>query len=238
MMGVHGVAAVHSPLPVRCNVRAFPLSDGFSAVQNISVNQRMNMASFLLGGRYFQFAAKQTFSCQQSKSLQASVKEDGWTSPGNSTLEASQGRVSDLWERVPQPVRKFPWKRFCIRFIERMLDLLWKITKWLAIPVLILSSLGEFLYTLSAKKDICIPLGIITGVLVARTGGKTVLDVLNESQDGKFPWPLVVMGMLFILLKLPGPYYSSWAAACFPHFANGGLVQTVLLFREWKRMSA
>lgn len=143
-----------------------------------------------------------------------------------------QKKSSSFSENSVAAVRTFPWEKVYGRFIQRVLDLVWITVKWLAIPVLALSTVSELLYTLSAGKDIFIPLGILTGVLLAKIAGNASLDVVRELQDEKTSWPLIVMGILFVLLKLPGPYYPRWAAAFLPHVANAGLVQTAFLFRE------
>lgn len=162
-----------------------------------------------------------TRACRAGTKNVHSSEKLGWQ---NKTLNFPENSIA--------AVRTFPWEKVYGRFSQRVLSLVWITTKWLAIPVLVLSAVSELLYTLSAGKEIFIPLGLLIGVMLAKIVGNASLDILKELQDVRSAWPLVVLGMFFVLLKLPGPYYPSWAAVFFPHVANAGLVQTAFLFRE------
>lgn len=231
-MGVANLVTIQRPILllrprlICCNSAT---TDGLSAVQHISKNGTMRM---VYGVQSFHSASKGMIWCK-TRSPHARTNEDG----PSSQKSGFQREFLSLLESTVDAVRIFPWEKVYARFIQRVLDLFWIAAKWLAIPVLALSTLSEFVYTLSAGKDLFIPLGILSGVLVAKIVGKASLEVVKELQDVKTPWPLVVIGLLFILLKLPGPYYPSWAAAFLPHVANAGLVQTMLLFREWQQIS-
>lgn len=156
----------------------------------------------------------------------------------NSEQPGRQLKISSFQEKTVDAFRSYPWERLCWRFLQRTSDLAWTATKWLAIPVFALSIISELIYTLSMRKDICIPLGILCGVLFAKVVGNASLDVMKElQQDGRAAWPLMLLGLFFLLLKLPGPYYPSWAAVFIPHVANAGLVKTALLFRDSQRLA-
>ncbi|MCO5577002.1 hypothetical protein L7F22_030823 [Adiantum nelumboides] len=144
-----------------------------------------------------------------------------------------QYNLSSFREDTVDAIKSYPWEKLGLLFSQRVLGLVWIPTKWLAIPVFALSAISEFLYTLSTGKDIFIPLGILSGVLLATVIGNACLDVMKElPQDPKTSWLLILLGLFFLLLKLAGPYYVSWAAAFIPHMANAGLVKTALLFRD------
>ncbi|KAI5074610.1 hypothetical protein GOP47_0010571 [Adiantum capillus-veneris] len=162
--------------------------------------------------------------CRRTYLIRASLSrtEDGWSSKD----VGRQHNVPSFQDKTVDAVKSYPWDKLCWRFSQRLLDLMWIPMKWLAIPVFALSALSEFLYTLSAGKDILILVGILSGVLVATVIGNAFLDVMKElQQDGKASWPLIMLGLFFLLLKLPGPYYPSWAAAFVPHMANAGRIK-------------
>ncbi|MCO5570647.1 hypothetical protein L7F22_024374 [Adiantum nelumboides] len=128
---------------------------------------------------------------------------------------------------------KAPIKSYPLGEVRLVLGLVWIPTKWLVIPVFALSTISELLYTLSIGKNIFIRLGILSGVLLATVIGNACLDVMKElPHDPKTTWPLKLLGLFFLLLKLAGPYYLSWATAFILHMANAGLVKTALLFRD------
>ncbi|KAF5176991.1 hypothetical protein FRX31_033422, partial [Thalictrum thalictroides] len=49
----------------------------------------------------------------------------------------------------------------------------------------------------------------------------TTLELYPQLKEVGLPWHLVAVAAVFILLKLPGPY---WARIFFSHFANGALI--------------
>ncbi|KAH7299766.1 hypothetical protein KP509_24G028000 [Ceratopteris richardii] len=134
-------------------------------------------------------------------------------------------------------VKSYPWGKMCWRFLHRAQDLAWIGTKWVEIPLFVLSTLSEIVCTLSVGKEICIPLGIVMGFMLSKVVGNACLDVMQELQDARTTWPLVLLAFFFILLKLPGPYYPSGAAAFLHHVANAGLLKTVFLIRDSQRIS-
>ncbi|KAH7298929.1 hypothetical protein KP509_25G064900 [Ceratopteris richardii] len=142
---------------------------------------------------------------------------------GSDDEQPKEHRITDLQLKVIDMVKSYPWGKMC--------------TKWVAIPLFVLSTLSEIVYTLSVGKESCIPLGIVMGFMLSKVVGNACLDVMQELQDARITWPLVLLAFFFILLKLPGPYYPSWAAAFLPHVANAGLLKTVFLIRDSQRIS-
>ncbi|KAH7292608.1 hypothetical protein KP509_29G077400 [Ceratopteris richardii] len=66
-------------------------------------------------------------------------------------------------------VKSYPWGKMCWRFLHRVQDLAWIGTKWVAIPLFVLSTLSEIVYTLSVGKESCIPLGIVIGFMLSKS---------------------------------------------------------------------
>ncbi|KAH7372758.1 hypothetical protein KP509_17G019400 [Ceratopteris richardii] len=156
---------------------------------------------------------------------------------GSDDEQPKEHRITDLQLKVIDMVKSYPWGKMCWRFLHRAQDLAWIGTKWVEIPLFVLSTLSEIVYTLSVGKESCIPLGIVMGFMLSKVVGNACLDVMQELQDARITWPLVLLAFFFILLKLPSPYYPSWAAAFLPHVANAGLLKTVFLIRDSQRIS-
>jgi len=152
--------------------------------------------------------------------------------------KSSQGvmtATAGLWSKAPEPIRVFPWVKAGRLFLERLLEQLWSVGKWLAIPVLAVSMLSELSYTLMQEKVLLIPAGMIGGIAFCGILKETALELLPGIDKKDVPWHLVAVGLFFILLKYIGPYLPVWGRITVPHFANGGLWQTIKLVNDWRK---
>jgi hypothetical protein len=57
-------------------------------------------------------------------------------------------------------------------------------------------------------------------------------------QEGRVPWHLVALGLLFLALKSITPYLPIWGRISVPHFANGGLWQVISFVNDWRKNRA
>eukprot|EP00252_Welwitschia_mirabilis_P012867 TRINITY_DN28407_c0_g1_i1.p1 TRINITY_DN28407_c0_g1~~TRINITY_DN28407_c0_g1_i1.p1 ORF type:complete len:296 (-),score=47.47 TRINITY_DN28407_c0_g1_i1:440-1327(-) len=145
-------------------------------------------------------------------------------------------KVSSLWEKSPEPVKVFPWKKAAIRTMHHIFMLMVEVGKWLAVPILFVSSLSEMIYCGLQDKEFVIPIGIVLGVLFAALLKNTAIELSSDLQEGEFPWHLLFIASLLILLKLGGPYYPYWARLFLPQFANGGLWTTLWFARGARKV--
>jgi hypothetical protein len=118
------------------------------------------------------------------------------------------------------------------------MDQLWTVGKWLAIPALAITVLGELVFNLLLENNLAIvviPVGMICGIVFTGIMKETALEISPSIEDKQAPVHLVALGVLFVALKFLAPYLPDWGRASVPHFANGGLWQVVTLVREWRQ---
>ncbi|CAA6667488.1 unnamed protein product [Spirodela intermedia] len=131
--------------------------------------------------------------------------------------------LRELWGRCPEPIRSFPWVRASGHLLGIIFDLVLTVAKYLSIPVLAVSSLSEMSYCAHERKMIVIPAPFLCGIAVAKVLQETALKMSPSFKDLEFPWHLVFMAGLFMLLKLPGPYYPTGALGSPPFRKRGPL---------------
>ncbi|XP_024529839.1 uncharacterized protein LOC112346051 isoform X2 [Selaginella moellendorffii] len=149
-------------------------------------------------------------------------------SPASKTGEESATRSAVAASKPQDPLRSFPWDVAAKRFAARLSDLVWTALKWLTIPVLLVSSASELAYTLVHGKALFVPVSMLLGIALAGIMNEVAKEVSPSLRKG-FPFHLVVIGVGFGLIKMPGPSYPFWGRIILPHFANGGLWQTCYL---------
>eukprot|EP01018_Ginkgo_biloba_P006602 Gb_30168 [translate_table: standard] len=138
-----------------------------------------------------------------------------------------------LWEMCPEPVRVFPWKKACEKVSQRLFNLLVDVAKRLFIPVMVITSLMEIFYSIAQNKELLIPISMLAGCAFAEFFKETATELSQNLKEGGFPWHLLIIGSVFALIKIPGPHYPYWGRIILPHFANGGLWQTIWLAKIW-----
>ncbi|KAF5197561.1 embryo defective [Thalictrum thalictroides] len=157
--------------------------------------------------------------------------------PRRLNLDHILGEIHNVWESLPQPVRSFPWAEALENFLEFILGLVYAVVKYLSIPLLALTSLSEMSYCAHERKMRLIPIPLLVGIAMAGIFRDTTLELYPQLKERDFPWHLVAVAVIFILLKLPGPYYPYWGRIFIPHFANGGLLRSLWFALMWYRRS-
>lgn len=140
-----------------------------------------------------------------------------------------------LLEVCPEPVRKFPWKKAACRVIQQLFQPILGVAKRLLIPILAVTFLMEASYCIAQNKELFIPIGMLAGCVFAEILKETAVELYQNFKEGGFPWHLLAMASFFSLIKVSGPYYPYWGRIFLPHFANGGLWQTIWLTRNWHK---
>jgi len=140
-----------------------------------------------------------------------------------------------LWEVCPEPVRKFPWKKAGERVIHHLFQPILGVAKRLLIPILTVTFLMEASYCIAQNKELFIPIGLLAGSVFAEILKETAVELSQNLKEGGFPWHLLAMALIFSLIKFLGPFYPYWGGILLPHFANGGLWQTIWLTRNWHK---
>ncbi|CAN4107646.1 unnamed protein product [Withania somnifera] len=140
-----------------------------------------------------------------------------------------------LWDSTPAPVKSFPWNRALDNFIQLILDIVLTVTKYLYVPVLVVTSISELSYCAHERKLYITLLPFLVGVTVAGILKSAALESSPYLKNAEVPWHLIAIGLFFTLLKLPGPYYPYWGRIFVPHLANGALFRTLWFAFLWYR---
>ncbi|GMH03898.1 hypothetical protein Nepgr_005737 [Nepenthes gracilis] len=129
---------------------------------------------------------------------------------GKVNLDHIMEKARKYWDKLPQPVRCFPWNQAVENFIQLVFDLTLAVSKYLCIPLLAVSSLSELSYCAHERKLRLVPIPLIIGFTVAGILRETASQLSPHLKDAVIPWHLMAMAIFFLLLKLPGPYYPYW----------------------------
>ncbi|XP_075091673.1 uncharacterized protein LOC107808255 [Nicotiana tabacum] len=159
--------------------------------------------------------------------------------PHKFNLENIIDRTRKLWNNTPTPVKScFPWNRALDNFVQLILDIVLTVTKYLYVPVLIVTSIIELFYCAHERKLYITLFPFLFGVAIAGILNSAAMDCGQKMLECRSSfafdchWPF---GLFFTLLKLPGPYYPYWGLIFIPHFANGALFRTLCLAFRWYR---
>ncbi|KAL8242506.1 hypothetical protein R6Q59_012808 [Mikania micrantha] len=155
---------------------------------------------------------------------------------GKSTFDLVTEKAKKLWDNSPQEVKSFPWTTTLENFTQLIIDIILVVTRYLYLPVMLITSVSEMSYCAHERKLALIPIPILIGVVVAGILRNRALKLSPYLMDAKVPWHLYVNMLFFTLIKLPGPYYPYWGRIFIPHFANGGLFRTLWFLFLWYRM--
>ncbi|KAJ4800858.1 embryo defective 1273 [Rhynchospora pubera] len=145
------------------------------------------------------------------------------------------GYTREVFDKLPQPIKNFPWSEALSIFQILLFGLVSTVTKYIGLPLLAISSLSEMAYCSIERK--------ISVALVAFLFGIGLVAALNDRRLKLFPtfkveekpWHLVPVAAFLLLLKLVGPYCPYLLHLSAPHFANGGLWCTVWFMFMWYR---
>lgn len=140
-----------------------------------------------------------------------------------------------LWEVCPEPVRNFPWKKAGERVIHNLFQPILGVAKRLLIPILAVTFFMEASYCVAQNKELFIPFGLLAGCVFAEILKETAIELSQNLKEGGFPWHLLAIALIFSFMKVLGPFYPYWGRILLPHFANGGLWQTIWLTRNWHK---
>ncbi|KAM3377126.1 putative protein isoform X1 [Capsicum galapagoense] len=140
-----------------------------------------------------------------------------------------------LWDSTPAPVKSFPWNRARDNFVQLILDIVLTVTKYLYVPVLVVTSISELSYCAHERKLYITLFPFVVGVAIAGILKTAALESSPYLKNVEVPWHLIGIGLFFTLLKLPGPYYPYWGRIFIPHLANGALFRTLWFAFLWYR---
>lgn len=153
----------------------------------------------------------------------------------NLLVSNSESNAFNLLQVVPAPLQTFPWAKACTRLAERVEDLLWNIGKWVGLPLLVVMTFTEIVFTILSGKELLMPVGLLVGTVLAGILKETAVLLGNGLQDGSIPWHLLGIGVFFTVFKIVAFMCNNWACVLLLHFASGGLWQTIRFTVVWKR---
>lgn len=85
-----------------------------------------------------------------------------------------------VFDGLPQPVKSFPWMRFLGIFQNLAFGLALVVAKYLAIPLLAISSLSEMSYCAHERKMGFIPIPFLAGFVVAGVANHAAIDLSSD----------------------------------------------------------
>ncbi|KAL9265770.1 Drimenol monooxygenase-like protein, partial [Drosera capensis] len=154
---------------------------------------------------------------------------------GKFDLDHIKAKVKNFWDQLPEPVKAFPWIQVLENFLQLVLDLSLTVIKYLSIPLLAVTSISELIYCAHERKLDLVPIPLICGIVVGGIMIATAKKLSPPPKDAVVPWHLITLAMVFVLLKLPGPYYPFWGRIFIPQLANGGLWRIFWSLHLWNR---
>lgn len=141
--------------------------------------------------------------------------------------------AESLRDTSTNKLKEFPWTEARSMVAEQLLILGDKALKWSLVLLFSISFLSDVFMAIAGNRELMIPLGLFTGVLLA--------DFLKESSQEFFqskvkyegyPKQLVGVGLFFVFVKLLSLCLNVQAKTLVSHIGNGGFMQVLWLARE------
>ncbi|KAE8056997.1 hypothetical protein FH972_013722 [Carpinus fangiana] len=162
-------------------------------------------------------------------SMKASMAEFG--EPKKVNMQISILREK-LWEAVPDSVKEIPWKKAEKTLMERLLFLGQKALKWTLIVLFVFSSLSDVIFSISSNQELMIPLGLFVGCLMTDFLKEISHELFRNSEEKRLNWQFMGIGCFFVLMKFLSANFLIRSRVFLLHFANGGLMQLLWLWRS------
>ncbi|KAG0582243.1 hypothetical protein KC19_3G045400 [Ceratodon purpureus] len=220
------------------NPSAFRVSASYGCSASSSTTCNLGVTQprvFFRGQRLQSQRLSQPSLSSSSRPLVQCVSSTVGRSGGDGDQRPQSSVTSNVVDKASEPIRAFPWAKVGNVLLRRIQEQFWTVGKWLVIPVLALSVLSELSYTLVQEKVLIVPIGMVCGIVFAGIMKETALELSPSIEEGKIPWHLVALGLLLVAFKFIAPYLPIWGRISVPHFANGGLWQVIVLFKDWRK---
>ncbi|XP_041021860.1 uncharacterized protein LOC121263127 isoform X2 [Juglans microcarpa x Juglans regia] len=162
-------------------------------------------------------------------SMKVSMAEFG--EPNKVKMQINVAREK-LWEATPDSVKEIPWKKAEKILLERLLLLGQNTLKWTLVIFFIFSSLYDVIFSISRNQELIIPCGLFVGCLMTNFLKEISNELFRNSEEQGLNWQLVGIGCFFVLLKFLSGSLVLPARLFLFHFANGGLMQLLWLWRS------
>lgn len=170
---------------------------------------------------------------QISRTCLTKVKMAEFSEPNKAKMQVNV-ILERLWKAVPESVKEFPWKKAEDQMIQRLLFAGKKAFTWSLIPLFIMSSLSDIIFSISKNTELLIPLGLFVGCLMTDFFKETAQELFRDSQEQEKDLSLQLLGIacIFLLVKFISTYFAVTGHVFLLNVANGGLMQALWL---WKR---
>jgi len=130
-------------------------------------------------------------------------------------------------------LKEFPWTEARSMVAEQLLILGKKALKWPLVLLFGISFLSDVFMAIAGNRELTIPLGLFTGVLLADFLKQSSQEFFQSKvKDESFPKQLLGVGLFFVSVKLLSLYFNVQAKTLLSHIGNGGLMQVLWLARE------
>lgn len=104
----------------------------------------------------------------------------GGDAPKKFEIDGAFDHARDLFDKLPRPVKSFPWAKTLENFLKIVSDLAVAVGKYLAVPVLALTQLSEMSYCAHERKLVLVPIPFLVGFAVAGVMKDTTVELSSE----------------------------------------------------------
>ncbi|XP_020570892.1 uncharacterized protein LOC110018022 [Phalaenopsis equestris] len=151
----------------------------------------------------------------------------------SSYLHDLTGRILDA---SPQPLKEFPWEKAKLMVRERLLVLGKNMLAWSLVTLLICNILYDALMAVFISRELLVPLGLFTGVLLADFLNETCQELFQSKAKGGNDMQLLWgIGLFFLALRFIFLRFRIVGWMLFCHIGNGGLMQILWLAKEMQQ---
>ncbi|GMN35924.1 hypothetical protein TIFTF001_005631 [Ficus carica] len=136
-----------------------------------------------------------------------------------------------LRKAIPDSIKEVEWNKASELLLERLLSLGKKALQWSIIVLFSLSSVSDFVFSVSRNQELMIPFGLLVGCLAADFLKETSQEVFPSSQGKGLEKNLIGIGCFFVLVKCLSAYFGIRGKVFLFHVVNGGFMQVLWLWK-------
>lgn len=97
--------------------------------------------------------------------------------PTKLSLDDMMDKARHSWDKLPEPIKSFPWDAALRNFIQLVLELAASVIKYLSAPLLAVTALSEMSYCAQERKLRLVPIPLVIGFAFAGILQATALEL-------------------------------------------------------------
>lgn len=168
---------------------------------------------------------------QTSPTCSMKVSMGHFGEPNKGKMQINMVREK-LLEAIPDSVKDIPWKKAEDLLLERLLFLGQKAFKWTLITLFVFGSFSDVIFSFSRNQELLIPIGLFVGCLMTDFLKETLQEMFHNTEEKRLNWDFIGIGCFFVLIKFLAANFATQPQVFLLHFANGGLMQLLWLWRN------